>query len=52
MKIGHGSNSGIQGFREFRNLGIQGFRDLGIQGFRQLSIQFCAKSAKHFSVSL
>jgi hypothetical protein len=31
MKIGHGSDSGIQGFR---NLGIHEFRDSGIQGFR------------------
>jgi hypothetical protein len=33
MKIGHGSNSGIQGFRE---LGIQGFRNLGIEGILSL----------------
>ncbi|CAB1078480.1 hypothetical protein D1AOALGA4SA_6219 [Olavius algarvensis Delta 1 endosymbiont] len=50
-------DSGIRGFRdsgieEFRDSGIRGFMNLGFWVFRQLSIQFCAKSAKYFSVSL
>jgi hypothetical protein len=35
MKIGHGFNLGIQGFRDS---GIGEFRDSGIQGFRDLEI--------------
>jgi hypothetical protein len=41
MKIGHGSNSGIE---EFRNLGIEGILSLLIYGFYPLLSKFLSPS--------
>ncbi len=48
MKIGHGSNSGIQGLRnlgKFRNLGIGELRDWGISDlvihFEKMAVNLC-----------